>query len=234
MVVRLRIPQPLVALLFLLLSGCTVRVYQPLAGFHRPVVVDPQMPNFVDTRLALHCIPGNGLSPGAAATLCQRVRTLFENQGALVESQLGFGPPDPLEPSAEPTPKEARPIQLTVELRARNVHEAYHPLSWVLSVATLTLLPGVWEATFAQDIVIRDQTGFLLVTDSLEGRLVSRFGVGIWAGNALANVWRDEPDKIRKDSASADLSADLYRQLSQVVFNARMHAVVLSDAASGE
>ena len=92
-------------------------------------------------------------------------------------------------------------------------------------------MPAVTESSFAQDVTIRDGTGFLLSTDTLEGRLLRRFGVGAWATNKLLNrTVRSEDEKITPDSAKEDLSADLYRQLSQLVFNAKVQWRVQQEA----
>jgi hypothetical protein len=222
------------AILALTLSaapGCVVRLYQPLSGLHRPVVTDPRVPNFGDTRLDVHCVPGDLLNEQQAGALCQKVRALFENQGAEVRTFLSAGRAegDDLlaegqeEPAAEAGPR----TELSLELRARKVHASNHPLSWALCVASFTLLPGTFESTFAQDVVVRDGSGFLLLNDTLEGRLVTRFGFGVWATNAIFDLWRPEEDEVLGDASNRELSADLYRQLTQLVFNAKMHAEVL-------
>lgn len=221
-----------------LLSGATgcVHVYQPISGLHRPVVVDPQAANFPDLRLTVVCLPSDYVTPGEARLLCQRVGKLFENQGARVTTlttNLRVGDDvaaeDPVEGggavAAEPT------TDLVLELRARRLHTNNNPLSWVVCFATATLVPAVTENTFAQDVVIRDGTGFLLVSDTLQGRLVRTFGLGTWAGNKLADLfWRAKEDELSGDAAHHDLSADLYRQLSQLVLNAQMRWRVLQEA----
>ncbi|MEQ1503983.1 MAG: hypothetical protein ABMB14_17205 [Myxococcota bacterium] len=124
--------------------------------------------------------------------------------------------------------------RLAVELRARQVHKANNLLSWAICIASFTLVPAVTETTFAQDVVVRDADGFLLVSDSLEGRLINRFGAGPWIGNALMNVGiRDPEDRLTADTVRRDLSTDLYRQLSQLVFNAEMQGQVLRQIPTG-
>ena len=216
--------------------GCIVRSYQPLSGLHRPVVVDPSAPNFQDLRLTVYCVPADHLSLQQASALCQKVGALFENQGATVATKVDasededFGDDDD-DDSATPDAVEPG-IGLTLELRARKVHSATHPLSWAATIMSFTLVPGVTEVTFAQDVVIRDQTGFLLATDSLQGRLVTYFGFGSWGGNKLIDLlWREKEDEVVGDAASRDLSNDMYRQLSQDVFNAKLQWQV-SDASN--
>jgi hypothetical protein len=209
-------------------GGCIVHVYQPLSGLHRPVVVDPQVANFQDVRLTVHCVPGGLVTQYEASSLCQKVGTLFGNQGAQVTTTVGG-------PREEAVVEEGAPAvertDLTLELRARKVHASSHPLSWVAMIASFTLVPGVTESTFAQDVVIRDGDGFLLATDTLQGRLVHYFGFGMWAGNKLLDVtMREEEDEIIGPVANEDLSSDLYRQLSQSMFNAKMQRRVLREA----
>lgn len=210
--------------------GC-VHVYQPLSGLHRPVVVDPQATNFQGLRLSVVCLPGDFVKPGEARVLCERVGKLFENQGATVttasggrvdEQELGEEPGDAVVPVT---------TDLVLELRSRQIHVTNDALSWVLCLGTATLVPAYTESTFAQDVVIRDGTGFLLVSDSLEGRIVRTFGFGTWAGNKLLDlVWRKKEDELSTKAVHADVSADLYGQLSQLVFNARMRWQVLEEA----
>lgn len=233
-------------------AGC-VRIYQPLSGLHRPSVINPQLANFEDVRLTVRCIPEGLLNAQEASLLCQRVQTLFENQGASVSTATAAhgglqdtgtsdegddaSAPEPAEDEPaedEPASTQADPTELTLELRARQLHESNNLLSWVLCLGTFTALPGITESTFAQDIIIRDETGSLLVSDSLEGRLILRFGAGPWVVNKLMDLTvRDDEDKLTGEVASHDLSNDLYRQLSQMLFNAKMQAQVLHQVPSG-
>lgn len=218
-------------------SGCTVHVYQPLSGLHDPVLVDPRAPNLTDVSLHVVCVPGDYLDNMDARRLCDRVGKLFEIQGARVttatnrplrEPELGDdeGAELTAQAATEPT------THLVVELRSDELHTTNNTLSWALCLATLTLAPAYSESTFAQEVVIRDGTGFLLARDRLEGRIVRSFGLGPWVGNKVADwAWREKEDELSGKAANADLSADLYGQLSQLVFNARMRARVLAEAA---
>lgn len=218
-----------------LFSGC-VHTYQPMSGLRRPVVVDPARANFADLELSVRCHRDGVLTRGEASSLCQKIAMLFETQGAKVAVLDQTGSFD--ETLGEPEPEgEARPrTDLTLELHARQIHKSVHPLSWVISIATFTILPAIDDETFAQDIEIRDGDGFLLVTDTLQGRLVHRYGAGPWAGNQIADwLWRKEGEKVLGDIAKEELSTDLYRQLSQLVFNAKLqHEVLLETDASAE
>lgn len=210
-----------------------VQVYQPLSGLHRPVVVDPQLPNLRDVNLAVYCVPGDYLAPEETRRLCRRVGALFENQGALVSTytQDRRAPQEELETPASGDDQTGPRTDLTLELRSRETHSNRNPLSVVLCWATFSMVPAVTETSFAQDVVIRDGTGFLLVSDTLQGRLVRYFGLGTWAVNkAMDLTWRDEADRLSGDAASQDLSDDMYRQLSQLMFNAKMQWEVLQEA----
>ncbi len=217
-------------------TGC-VRVYQPMSGLHRPAVVDPQAANFNDVHLTVHCVPGDLLEPQHASTLCDRVSTLFENQGAQVRTLItarglaeDVREENPTEAEGDEAP-EPPSTDLVLELRARKLHKSHNAVSWALCILTFTLLPGQSESTFAQEVTIRDGDGFLLVSDSLQGRIVSRFGAGTWVGNKLMDlVWRDHEDKLTGPVMAEDLSADLYLQLSQLLFNAKMQWQVLRQA----
>jgi hypothetical protein len=193
-----------------------------MAGY-RPVAVDPRLPNFDDTRIDLHCPPGQLLAAPEANALCQRVGRLFQNQGAEVRID---GEPDPAAPVAT-EPRTA----LALELRARETDASSHPFSWLLFVGSLTVLPGVIESSFAQELTVRDASGFPLVTDTFEGRIVTRYGFGSWLGSRVLDLARKKVDRLGKDVAKRDLSNDLYGQLSQHVFNAKMHAEVLQQGA---
>ncbi len=218
-------------------TGC-VKVYQPVSGLHRPVVVDPQLANFQDVRLTVYCPPGELVDPEEARALCRKVGTLFENQGARVSSyttdrRLGD---DPL--GGDPTagggdePGEPAPTDLIMELRGRQVHQATNQLSWLLFIGTFTLVPAVSEFTFAQDVVIRDESGFLLLSDTLQGRIIRYSGAGTYFSNKLLDwFWREEEDKLLVDDMPhSDLSADFYGQLSQLLFNAKLRWQVLEEA----
>ena len=219
-------------------TGC-VQIYQPMSGLHRPVIVDTQAPNFTDVRMTVFCAPGELVSAQEAGVLCDRVRTLFENQGATVRAitsaqQLTDDPLiDTVRPQAAIRREKVPDTDLYMELRSRLIHESDDSLSWALCYLTFTLVPAVTESTFAQDVTIRDGTGFLLVQDTLQGRLIRRFGAGAWAANKVLNLLvRSEEDKLTEETAGQDLSEDLYRQLSQLAFNAKMQWQVLQEGGT--
>lgn len=206
-----------------LASGCMM-VYQPVRGLQRPVVVDPTHPNLRDTRIDLVCRPEGGVRLADANVLCQRVGQLFENQGALVNTGVD-------EDDRGEAPVEPRAVHLRMQIASRKVNESYHPLTWFLYAASFTVVPAVTEQTFAQDITVRDAAGSLLARETLEGRLVHRYGVGNWVATVLTDLFRPREQRIGGDAAEEDLSNDVYRQLSQIAFDARVHAQVLRVAA---
>jgi len=225
---------PLLWLLASATSGCVVHTYQAISGLPGPVIVDPLASNFEDVHLTVNCASGEYLSRFEASKLCDRVGTLFENQGAIVTT---VGPQGPFELGGDTPLDEADGPQIvrtdmTLDISAQQIHKANYPLSWALCIASFTLLPGVSETTFAQDVTIRDGEGFLLSRERMKGRMVRRFGGGPWAGNVLLDwVFRDKEDRLTGRAFEEDLSSDLYSQLSQMLFNAKMQREVLLPVA---
>jgi hypothetical protein len=53
-------------------------------------------------------------------------------------------------------------------------------------------------------------------------------GVSAWVGNTAMNyLVREEEDRVLPETASEHLSDDLYRQLSQLVYNAKVQSELL-------
>lgn len=191
---------PLALFAALTCAGCTVVVYQPMSGLHRPVAVDPSRANFTDVDMQVSCPTGPAVDSTEAGQLCRRVARLFENQGARVEIRAAGAAPEPEEG------EQAKPRStLQVELTARVVHrEVTDWLFW----------EHVSDYTVAQEVTIRDETGFLLVRDTLTGRFVKRWGFF--------------------SNADEDFSADFYAQLSQLALNARVRRRVLAEGRPPE
>ena len=187
-----------------LLAGC-VTVYQPMSGLHRPVAVDMNHAHLADLSLSLKCTPGPALDEDEAQDLCRKLAQLFENQGAQVETQMSGSGVDDL-PTAGAAPGEGTgtaKMALNVDLSARLIHADKTRIFWWWSIMT--------DYTFAEDVVIRDENGFLLVKDTLTGRFVARMGF----------------------SSDADemFSRDYYSQLIQLALNAKMRRQVLRESA---
>jgi hypothetical protein len=206
-------------------SGCiTVTAYQPLLSLQRPVVIDPEVTNFEGMRLLIRCNSNAVLPPFDAEKLCNKVGTSFTAQGAEVDQEVprpgseGGGAGDP-----------SKPPDLTIDIVERST-PPQQDNAWlvVLSAVTLTLVPVVTEYRMAQDIIIRDRSGFLLSTDRVEGRFVEYFGIGFYAVNwALDLLLRGDDDDVMNGAAQRDFSRDYYGQLSQQVFNARVRQQLL-------
>ncbi len=215
-------------------SGC-VHVYQPLEGLHTPVVVDTSAANFTDVHLTVDCSPSSALGLADRSNLCRKIAVLFENQGATVQvieskGRGGDGSSMLLSEDEGDTAEEVS-TDLLLELRSREVPKRNYALSTILCIATATLLPAVSESPFAIDVAVRDDGGFLLASETLEGRVVRRGGVGSWVGHRLADVaLRGEAEKTTRDATDRALSEDLYGQLSQLVFNAKMQWQLLGEA----
>ncbi|WP_224243866.1 hypothetical protein [Hyalangium gracile] len=208
-------------LLALLASGC-VTVYQPLVSLQRPVAVDPQLANFEGQRMLIRCLPGEYLQPADADQLCRNVRSLFTKQGAEVEVEV------PRTGVSTRDDGEAARADLIVEMKARLVHEENSALLWTLSAITFTLVPAITDYTFAQDVLIRDSSGFQLASATLQGRFVRYCGAGLWAVNsALDLLVRSDAEDLTGDAAKKDFSRDFHAQLTQLAFNARMRSLVM-------
>jgi hypothetical protein len=217
----------LVCLLAVFAQGC-VTVYQPLSALQRPVVVDPGYPNFEGTRMLVRCVPNDVLPPGDAEDLCRRVSTLFRNQGATVESEVpreGRGSTRAEEENGKP--------ELIVDLKSRRLHENDRIWLALISGLTLTLVPAISEHSFSQEVTVRDSSGSVLATDTFESRFVKYTGILVWGANWIADlaVRDDQDDMAGEQHAKNDYSRDLYGQLSQLAFNAKVRAKVLRDFA---
>lgn len=192
----------LLAGLACLATGC-MSVYQPMSGLHRPVAIDTDLANFPDVEFLIQCLPAEQvITETEAQDLCRKLTMLFENQGARVETRTRPGRADDVDDTSREAP-EGKPgaMKLTVELSARLIHKDVVNILW-------------WKITtdyiFAQDVVIRDETGFLLVRDTLTGRFIRRLGFS--------------------RGANLHFSKDFYGQLSQLALNARMRRTVLTES----
>jgi hypothetical protein len=212
-------------------SGCSVLygsgcrrcevAYHPLQGLHDPVVVDPTQRNFEGLQLLVHC-PAQPLQAGDAERLCRRATDLFENQGATVSSVTSDTVrPDPFAGTDEEQPRP----DLTLQLRSRREPPSNQTLNLALAVVTFTFVPIVREEIFAIDLAVRDREGFLLLEDTLRGRIVQRVGLGaILVNGAVDQLFRPRDQRHNAENAEKELSADVYGQLSQRLFNAQVRA----------
>lgn len=205
-----------------LASGC-VTLYQPLTSLQKPTAIEPAAGNFEGQRMLIRCHPGEVLRPGDAQKLCAKLAALFASQGAQVETavpQRGGAALPELAGGARP--------DLVMELRSRLLHEENPIFLWAVCVATCSVIPAYSELSFAQDVSIRDASGFELAADSLQARIVTYTGAGIWTVNrTLDLLLREERDELTGDAPKRDFSRDFYRQINQLAFNARVRAAVL-------
>jgi hypothetical protein len=219
-----------------------------MSGLQAPVVVNPAHPNLDGVQVALSCQAWPPLGPQDATRLCGRVQRLLEVQGATVRDGQAPADPGALDPPApaaaadplalprlSPAPAPPAPTgpDLRLSLTARVVHRARYPLSWLACAATATLVPAWSEATFAQRVEIRDARGALLVDRELQGRTVRRFGAGALLGALVDRVARDPSRQVSGPAADRALSADLYGQLSQALYNAHVQDRARRSAARG-
>jgi hypothetical protein len=188
--------------------GCSRMVYQPMSGLHRPIAIDTQLGNFVETAISLRCSSDKALGESDVRKTCRRLKRLFERQGAQVRISTSYDKPRQRdaddEVSAEDAPRRPGGVQLFIELKALQLHaQSALPFFW----------DGHADFTFAHEVVIRDETGFLLARDRLTGRFVRR----------MAWPWEDDD--------ALPFSKDFYGQLSQLAFNARMRWIVTQPVA---
>ena len=131
---------------------------------------------------------------------------------------------------AEPPTPDA---DLVLQVKSQRIAKGNSTLSWALCIATFSLVPAVDEEIFGLELQVRDGSGFLLAQESLKGRVIRRFGSVTYVGSRFMD-WaaRDKDERFRPDAAERELSADLYGQLTQLVFNARMRSLVQQEAAA--
>ncbi len=180
--------------------GCSSMVYRPLSGLHRPVAINIDYANFADLSLTITCLPGPALSATESQTLCRKLQQLFENQGAEVFTKTSQGRQDDAldGPGETKVPKRETALELVLSARIVQQKEGSF-LFWT----------WITDYTLAQDIVIRDASGFLLIKDTLTGRFSRRL------------KFTDETEAF---------SPDFYGQLSQLAFNAKMRRQVLRES----
>jgi hypothetical protein len=193
-------------------TGC-VTVYEPLRGLQRPVVLDTDQPNFEGLRVQVRCPANEFVKTAEAQRLCRKVQRSLANQGAVTD--LG-------DSATAPKP------DLIIDLESRLLSDETDRLFSVLCVLSATLIPWTTDTSIAEDVTIRDGNGFLLASDSFQARLVTYFGLAVWAVNGLLDlIVRGENEKLTGKGQMPVLSRDFYSQLSQLAFHARTRSLVL-------
>ncbi len=203
-------------------SGC-ITVYQPLVSLQRPFAVDPELANFEGQNILVRCVPGDYVELPDAQQLCQQMRELYEAQSAKVETDVPRKNTGFLTTKFKP--------DLIVELRGRLLkRETSNFLINLLFLASASLIPTTEEIEIAQDVIIRDASGFQLAQDSLQARFVRQYGLGVWGVNALVDlIVRPKNQKITGDGYRRDFSADFYGHLSELAFHARMRSAIMHE-----
>jgi hypothetical protein len=201
--------------------GC-VTVYQPLSGLNRPTAIDVNEANFLGTSISLTCEKGEYLGAGDSARLCKHMRLMFERQGARVEVTGNNDNTAGVFQAQKP--------DLLVTLKSRLLHQETNAIWVILSAISLTLIPSVSEFDFAQELTVRDASGALLKSDSLEGRFIRYAGFGMWALTGFLDFAVRPKDEAQGGKVFQEaFSKDFQRHISQQVFHARMRAVVLHE-----
>lgn len=195
-------PRPLrrarlaLVVLWLSLPACVV-VYQPMSGLHRPIALEAEYAYLTGLKIDVHCVPGQVLEKSEAIELCRKLTRMFESRGATVETSTRRGRIPQYREEGEARAQTGQG-QLRMELNSRILHkEESFMLFWT----------SVTDYTFAQDVEIRDENGFLLVRDTLIGRFVRRVGF--------------------TSDAQEEFSKDFYGMINQLALNARMRRQVL-------
>ena len=87
------------------------------------------------------------------------METLFEVQGATVQTRVGGSPAAAASTRVGAPDSADAPVpehDLTVELTGRELSSSRHPLTWALSAFTFTLVPAITESIFEQEVRVRD------------------------------------------------------------------------------
>lgn len=203
------------------MTGC-VTVYQPLVGLQRPIAVDPQSPkNFEATRVLVRCHPAEGVEPDV---LCRNLRSSLSKQGATVTTEV-VRPSGKIAASAQ----NDTPPQFIIDVTSKLIHQRDDTLLSILNIISLTLVPAISEATYGQDIRIRDAQGFVLAEQSLQERFVQSFGLGVWALNGIIDLLiRPRSEQVTGDGYKEEFTRDLHGHLAQLLYNARVRARVMN------
>lgn len=199
-------------------SGC-VTVYQPMRTLQRPVAIDAERPNFEGLKLLVRCHPDEAVD---APALCRRVSALFVKQGAAVRIEI----PRPQAPKTRP---DAAPkAELILDVKSRRLHENSSVFYWVANLMSFTLIPAVTEATYEQEISVRDQEGFVLAEATMQARFIESFGLGAVVAEAFGDLLgRTKDEAVLGENHKKDFTKDFYSHLSQVVHNGRIRSRVL-------
>ena len=209
-------------------TGCiSVYHYQPLSGLHRSYALSYKETNFSGLVLRLTCIPGEFIDEAASGALCDKVRTVFEGQGARILDG------EDAEPAAPAAPEVAAASDPAVEpgntaydydiaFEAKQTYLQRNTWMWPVRILLLTMFPVEQEYGFEQSVTITRFDGTPVGRQAFEARFIWYWGLGYWGLNKLFNVTvRPESEKVSDANMRRDFSRDFYSLVSQAVYNAR-------------
>jgi hypothetical protein len=196
-----------------------------MGGLQRPTLVAPGGSSLNESRVFVRCHPDDKyLPPGDAERVCRQLATALRRQGAEVETTVPRGRDE----SGPAQAFDGQGADLTVDLRSRTEHHYDYPILAYPAVLTCTTIPIIEEETYAQDIEVRGRSMTVLASQTLRARFVTYTGWAVWSFNQLADFFfRDDQNDLSGDIGKKEFSADFYRQISQLTFNARVRSDLL-------
>lgn len=203
----------------------SVTLYEPMGALQRPTLVSPGGSALAETRVLVRCHPDDKyLPPGDAERVCRQLATALRRQGAETETSVPRGRDE----SGPAQAFDGQGADLTVDLRSRTEHSYDYPILTYPAVLTCTTIPLIEEETYAQDIEVRGRSMTVLTSQTLRARFVTYTGWAVWSFNQLADFFfRDDANDLSGDIGKKEFSADFYRQISQLTFNARVRSDLL-------
>jgi hypothetical protein len=196
-----------------------------MGALQRPTLVAAGGSSLTDTRVFVRCHPDDKyLPPGDAERVCRQLSTALRRQGAETETSVPRGRDE----SGPAQAFDGQGADLTVDVRSRTEHAYDYPILAYPAVLTCTTIPLIEEETYAQDIEVRGRSMTVLASQTLRARFVTYTGWAVWSFNQLADFFfRDDQNDISGDIGKKEFSADFYRQISQLTFNARVRSDLL-------
>jgi hypothetical protein len=205
-------------------TGCAVTLYQPMGTLQRPTAVNIDDPNFEDARVLVRCLPSDGFPAPDAEKACRQIARSLQQQGAETETIVPRNVDEGLPADAF----DGRGAELTVEVSSRTEHSQAWPLLSAASCVTLTAVPDVYESTFVQDVTIRARNQTVLAEETYRARLITYTGCLVWSVNGILDwAFRDDQNDLTSDGGNKAYSRDLYRQIAQLAYNARVRSDLL-------
>jgi hypothetical protein len=205
-------------------AGCAVTLYQPMGTLQRPTAVNIDDPNFEDARVLVRCLPSDGFPAADAEKACRQIARSLQQQGAETETIV----PRNIDEGLPADAFDGRGAELTVEVSSRTEHSQAWPLLTAASCLTCTMVPDVFESTFVQDVTIRARNQTVLAEETYRARLITYTGCVVWSVNGILDwAFRDDRNDLTSEGAHKAYSRDLYRQIAQLAYNARVRSDLL-------